>query len=97
MAAVTPDRKSPRLSHGRKPFQPAIGRDFGRVEEVEARTRGFLARTVALAAVSGVAVTGGYGLMVGNFMAVITVWAIAGPIIGAVVAHYFGPRRSDTI
>ena len=66
MAAITPDRKSPRSSHGRKPFQPAIGRDFGRVDEVEARTRGFLARTVALTAVAGIAVTGCYGLIVGN-------------------------------
>jgi hypothetical protein len=46
--------------------------------------------------VSVVAVTGGYGLITGNYMAVITVWAIAGPIVGAIVSHYFGPQRNDT-
>jgi hypothetical protein len=96
MAGVTPDNKPPRSGQRKKPFQPAIGTDFGRVDEVEAKTRGFLARQIALAAVAGIAITGGYGLISGNYMAVITVWAIAGPIIGAIVSHYFGPGRSDT-
>jgi hypothetical protein len=90
-----PNRNS-RSSVRAKPYQPAIGTDFGKVEEVEARTRGFLTRFIALAAGAGVAVTGGYGLVTGNFTAVIAVWAIAGPIIGAVVSHYFGSQRNDT-
>lgn len=96
MARVTPDKKSHRSSRKERPFQLAIGSDFGKVEEVEAQTRGFLVRVIALTAVTGVAVSGGYGLITGNYMAVITVWAIAGPIIGAVVSYYFGPHRNDT-
>jgi hypothetical protein len=32
----------------------------------------------------------------GNATAVIGCWAIAGPIVGALVAYYFGHRRKDT-
>jgi hypothetical protein len=96
MSGVTPDRKSPRSGQRKKPFQPAIGTDYGAVEEVEAKTRGFLARLIALTAAAGLVVAGGYSLITGNYMAVITVWAIAGPIIGAIVSHYFGPQRNDT-
>ena len=95
MPGVTPDRKLSRSGSRPKPFQPAVGTDYGPVEEVEARTRGFLARLIALTAAGAVAVAGGYSLITGNFMAVITVWAIAGPIIGAIVSHYFGPQRND--
>lgn len=95
MPRATPDKKPSGSVKGGKPFQPAIGTKFA-VEEVEAKTRGFLARVIALTAVTGVAVTGGYGLVNNDYKALITVWAIAGPIIGAVVSHYFGPRRNDT-
>lgn len=83
---------------GRKaaPFQPAVGKDFGRVEEVEAKTRDFLARLIASVAVTGVGVAGGYGLFTGDHMAVIGAWTVAGPIMGALVAYYFGPQRNDT-
>jgi hypothetical protein len=95
MSGVPPNKEPRRSGQKKKPFQPAIGTDFGTVEEVEAKTRGFLARLIALTAAAGIVVTGGYGLITGNYMAVITVWAIAGPIIGAIVAHYFGPQRKD--
>jgi hypothetical protein len=45
---------------------------------------------------AAIVVTGGYGLATGNHTPLITVWAIAGPFIGAMVAFYFGPQRSDT-
>jgi hypothetical protein len=92
---VTPTRKS-RSGGRKKPFQPAIGTDIGRVEDADAKTRGFLARFLALCIGALVAVTGGYGLITGNYTAVIAVWTIAGPVIGAVVAYYFGPQRNDT-
>jgi len=63
--ARTPTKKA-EAGLATKPFQPSIGTDFGRVEDVEARTRDFLARFVALAAGSMVAVTGLYGLTTGN-------------------------------
>ena len=76
-----------------KPFQPAIGAEFSGVEEVEAKTRGFLARIIASVTAIGVIATGTYGLITGNYSAVIAVWAVAGPIVGALVTYYFGPRR----
>lgn len=42
-----------------KPFPPAIGRDIGHPDEAEAKTRGGLARTIALASMPMAAVTGG--------------------------------------
>ena len=96
MAGVTPDKEPARSTGKReKPFQPALGREFD-VEEVEARTRDFLARLIALATVAAVGTAGLYGLATGSYMAVIGVWSVAGPIIGALVAYYFGPQRNDT-
>lgn len=87
-------RSTPNPSRSRgKPFQPAIGTEFAGVQEVEAKTRSFLARLLASAIVIGVLVAGGYGLVIGNYTAVIGVWSVAGPIIGALVAYYFGPQR----
>ena len=91
----TPPKK-PQSERLKKPFQPAIGADFGRVEDVEAKTRDFLARFIALASGSMVAVTGAYGLITGSYTPLIAVWAVAGPLIGAVVTYYFGPQRNDT-
>ena len=84
-----------RPGRGPKPFRPAVGRDFGSVDDVEARTRGFLARFLALAAAAGLAVSGMKSLADGNYAAVIGCWAVAGPIVGALVAYYFGHRRKD--
>jgi hypothetical protein len=96
MPGITPDKKSSRSGQRPKPFQPAIGTDYGAVEEVEAKNRGFLLRIIALTTAGAIVVTGGYGLIAGNYMAVIAVWAVAGPFIGAMVTYYFGPRRNDT-
>jgi hypothetical protein len=92
---VTPNSKS-RSGGKEKPFQPAIGSDFGKVEEVDAKTRDFLARLIATAAAIGILATGGYGLVTHDYIPVIGVWSVAGPIIGALVTYYFGPRRNDT-
>ena len=88
---------APRQSQrrGPKPFQPAVGRDFGAIEEVEARTRGYLARLVASAAAAALGVTGAKSLADGNYTAVVGCWAVAGPIVGALVSYYFGHRRKD--
>jgi hypothetical protein len=93
MARATSGKQPSRSPREGKPYQPAIGQDFEGVEEIEAKTRGFLARLLASAAVSGVLATGGYGLVTGNYTAAIAVWSVAGPIIGALVAYYFGPQR----
>jgi hypothetical protein len=93
---IIPATKSRSGRRSEKPFQPAIGTDIGKVEDVEAKTRDFLARFIALAAGSMVAVTGSYGLITGNYTPVIAIWAIAGPFIGAVATYYFGPQRNDT-
>ncbi len=88
--------KQPRSGGIQKPFQPAIGKEFNGVHEVEAKTRAFLARLIASATVAGVLATGAYGLINGNYAAVIAVWSVAGPIVGALVTYYFGPQRNDT-
>jgi len=53
----------------------------------------FIAFSVGLALFA----SGTYGLWTGNYHALEGVWAIAGPIVGAVVAFYFGAQRKDTV
>jgi hypothetical protein len=96
MPGVTPDKTPRRSGQRNKPYQPAIGTDYGAVEEVEAKTRGYLVRVVVSVTAAGIALAGGYGLITANYTPLITVWAIAGPIIGAMVSYYFGPQRNDT-
>lgn len=94
--ASQPEHQPSRSRAQEKPYQPAIGREF-HVQDEEAKTRGFLARLIALTTVTAVVAAGGYGLITGNFSVVNAVWIVAGPIVGAVVAHYFGrPGRNDT-
>lgn len=76
-------------------YQPAIGSAFDGVRDVEARTRDFLARLIACATVVAIGGAGFYGLIAGNYMAVVGVWTVVGPILGALVAYYFGPQRND--
>ena len=41
-------------------------------------------------------VTGFYGLATGSYLAVQVVWAVAGPMLGALVtSHYFGSTGKD--
>jgi len=92
----SPPSKRLRQTQRPKPFQPAIGSDFGTVDEVDAKTRSFLAKFIASSLAIVVGITGSYGLITGNYVAVIGVWSVAGPVFGAVVTYYFGPQRNDT-
>ena len=65
------------------------------VEDVDARTRDFLAKFIAVAAGTAVSSTGVYGVAAKDFRPLTTVWAVVGPVIGAVVTYYFGPRRDS--
>lgn len=95
MAKVRPPNKTAsRSPKQEKPYQPAIGREFDGVQEADAKTRGFLARLIASTTVAAVAAAGIYSLFAGSFTAIIAVWSVAGPIIGAVVTYYFG--RNDS-
>jgi hypothetical protein len=88
--------KGPPNSH--KPFQPAIGRDDYSIRDAastEAKTKGFVARAVIVIVALAIAVTGVYGLVTGHWSPVIGVWSIGGPLVGAVVFHYFGGHRKD--
>ena len=92
---AAPDRRS---KAGAKRFQPAVGSDFALadVPTIEATTRGFLARgLVSFVGVAGV-VTGAHGFLTGNYGPLEAVWAVGGPIVGAMVAYYFGPQRRDS-
>jgi len=63
------------------------------VPTIEAKTRGFLARCIALTVAAAIAVTGTNGLMTGHYAALEVVWAIAGPLVGALMTYYFGAYR----
>lgn len=83
----------------KKPFQPAFGKDDFEVSEpqiVEAKTRGFLARLVAVMIAASVGATGLHGLLTGDYHALTVVWTVAGPIMGAMVAYFFGVHRKDS-
>jgi hypothetical protein len=88
----------PSNPHRKKPYQPAVGTEFeiDEVPTIDAKTRGFLARFIAMSVAIAVAVTGSYGLVTGQYVAIEVVWAIAGPLVGAVVAYYFGAHRRDS-
>jgi hypothetical protein len=93
---IIPNRRS--RSGSRKRYDPAIGTEF-EIEEVsiiEAKTRGFVAKNIVILAAGAITVTGGYGLLNANYVAVEVVWAAAGPIIGAVIAYYFALQRKDS-
>jgi hypothetical protein len=79
-------------------FRPRIGRDFEleEVHVIDARTRGFLSRVITIGAGGAVVVTGTYGLATGSYLAIEVVWAVAGPMPGAMVTHYFGSAGKDT-
>jgi hypothetical protein len=94
MGVRLPDA-APKSADIRKPFQPAPGRDFGNVEETEAKTRDFLARILAAAAGAAVLVTGILSLVTGDYRTVVAVWAVVGPLVGALVTYYFGLKRND--
>jgi hypothetical protein len=85
----------PRIADRR--FQPRIGRDFELEDAyvIDAKARGFLSRAIAIGAGGAVAVTGAYGLATGSYLAVEVVWAVAGPMLGALVTHYFGSTGKE--
>jgi len=95
---MTSSANRPSRSSRPKPFQPAVGTEIeiDEVPTIEAKTRGFLARFIAISVAIAIAVTGSYGLVTGQFAAIEVVWAIAGPLVGAVVAHYFGAHRRNS-
>jgi hypothetical protein len=90
---VLPTR--PVRSSGRKRYQPAVGAafDLDEVPTIEAKTRGFLARLIALSAAAAIAVAAANGLMTGHYSALQVVWAVVGPLAGALMTHYFGAYR----
>jgi hypothetical protein len=89
-----PSWTRPRGSESR--FRPLVGRDFELedVHVIDAHTRGFLSRAIAIGA-GAVAVSGLYGMATGSYLAVEVVWAVAGPMFGALPTHYFGSAGKD--
>jgi len=78
-----------------KSFQIAIGRDFS-VAEIQARTdqgtaqtRDFIARILAACVVVALGYAAGEGILKGDWSYLQTVWVPAGPLVGAMTAHYF--------
>jgi hypothetical protein len=62
---MTSSADRPSRSSRPKPFQPAIGIEIeiDDVPAIEAKTRGFLARFIAISVAIAIAVTGSYGLV----------------------------------
>ena len=86
--------RRPRTGLG-KPYQPRIGLDF-EIEQapaIEARTRDFLTRSITILVGTSLAASGTYGVLNNNYTAVEIVWAIDGPLLGAMVTYFFGPYR----
>lgn len=87
--------------HARRPesrwFQPRIGREFDleEVHVINARTRGFLFRAITIGSGGAVAIASCYGLATGSYVAMELVWAVAGPMLGAMTTHYFGSTAKD--
>jgi hypothetical protein len=82
----------------KKRFQPAPGRDLevDSVPTIEAKTKGFFVRTLVLASLAAIAVTGFYGLFYQKYGPLQSTWIVVGPIVGAMVNHYFGGHRRDS-
>ncbi len=79
-------------------FRPAPGKDFDLdpVPSIEAQTKGFLVRSIVLSAMFALLATGVYGLYYQKFSPVAGTWAVVGPIVGAMVNHYFSGHRKDS-
>jgi hypothetical protein len=97
MSRPTDSKKS--SASKKKPFQPAFEKDDFEISEpqlVEAKTRGFLVRLVAVMIAAAVGATGVRGLLTGDYHTLTAVWTVAGPIMGAMVAYFFGVHRKDS-
>jgi hypothetical protein len=92
------DRAWKRPAKSEPRFQPRIGQPFDLedVHVIDARTRGFLSRVISIGAGGAIAITGVYGMISGSYIAVEVVWAVAGPMCGALVTYYFGSAGKDT-
>jgi hypothetical protein len=86
------------LSTTHKRFQPAPGTEFeiDSVPTIEAKTKGFIVRAVISAALVALVVTGIYGLFNQKYGPLVSTWAVVGPIVGAMITHYFGGHRKDS-
>ena len=78
-----------------KPYQVAIGRDFtvqeiqARTEQSTAQTRDFIAQILLSSVALAIGYAAGLGILKGNWSYLQTVWVPAGPLVGAMTAHYF--------
>lgn len=94
---MTTEPRSKRQPRPYRPYHPRIGSDF-EVQDaatVDASTRRFLAQVLTGATVLALSVTAVHGAFSGQFLAIEIVWAVTGPIVGALVTYYFGPQRRD--
>jgi hypothetical protein len=82
----------------KKPYQPAPGKNFeiDPVPAIEAKTKGFFVRVLVTTALVAVATTGIFGLIYNKFGPLQSTWVVVGPIVGAMVNHYFGSPRKDS-
>jgi hypothetical protein len=78
-----------------KSYRVAIGRDFS-VQEIQAstehgtaQTRDLIARVLLACVVLAIGYAAAEGVAKGDWSYLQTVWVPAGPLVGAMTAHYF--------
>jgi len=93
------DKKSPPGdTTSKKSFRPATGSEIevDSAPTIEAKTKGFFVRTLVMAALAAITITGTYGLFYQKYGPLQSTWVVVGPIVGAMVNHYFGGHRRDS-
>ncbi len=97
-----PEAQSPDPHTSPKPFQPAHGRDFDNARATKAETEQARNRTaghIAYVLIGSILFALAYALVISTRSASYTplaqVWAVAGPLVGALVAYYFRRDQRD--
>jgi hypothetical protein len=93
MVEVASDSKPSRSDRDKIAHGSAEGEEYVILRDVEESPASFVVRWIALATAGVAFGTACYGLIFGNYNMVITVWSVAGPIVGAAGVYWFAPRR----
>jgi hypothetical protein len=91
VAEAASDNRTSKSGRRETPVKSAIGTEFIVVDEVAARSFRSVVLWMASVTAAVVLSTACYGLVSGSYNAIITVWSVAGPILGVAAAYLFVP------